>query len=85
MAGFSNGVIRVHSAETGKKMIEIAAHGRSVTALDVATDSGLVSYYNNIAFLPHSLQLLYLYLIVLYYTIISCCLCLKTAPLLCGQ
>ena len=43
VAGFSNGQIRLYSVETGQKTVEIAAHGRCITALDVARDSGLVS------------------------------------------
>ena len=43
VGGFSNGLIRLYSIETGHKTVEIAAHGRSVSALDIAQDSGLVS------------------------------------------
>jgi WD40 repeat protein len=43
VAGFSNGTIRLYNTETGRKMAEIAAHGRSVTGVDTAQDSGLVS------------------------------------------
>ena len=43
VAGFSSGTIRLYNTETGRKTAEIAAHGRSVTALDTAQDSGLVS------------------------------------------
>lgn len=42
MAGYSNGVVRIFSAETGLKQAEMAAHGRTITALDIAQDSGLV-------------------------------------------
>ena len=43
VAGFSNGTIRLYNTETGRKTAEIAAHGRSVTGVDTAQDSGLVS------------------------------------------
>lgn len=42
VAGYSNGLVRMFSAETGFKRVEIAAHGRTITALDIAQDSGLV-------------------------------------------
>jgi WD40 repeat protein len=42
VAGFSNGTIRLYNTETGRKMAEIAAHGRSVTGVDTAQDSGLL-------------------------------------------
>ena len=43
MAGYSNGLIRLYDVESGKKTVEIAAHARSITALNVARESGLVS------------------------------------------
>ena len=42
VAGFSNGLIRLYDIETGRKTVEMAAHGRSLAALDVAPDTGLV-------------------------------------------
>lgn len=42
VVGFSNGVIRLYSVDNGHKKVEIAAHGRTITALDVAQDSGLL-------------------------------------------
>ena len=48
MAGFSTGLIRLYNIQSGTKTTEIAAHGRSVTALDVAQDSGLVRKISSI-------------------------------------
>ena len=42
MAAFSNGVIRLYSVDNGQKMVEIAAHGRCINAIDVAENTGLV-------------------------------------------
>ena len=42
VAGFSNGLIRLYSVDAGHKEVEIAAHSRTITALDIAQDSGLV-------------------------------------------
>ena len=42
IAGLANGLIRLYSVHTGKKMVEIAAHARCISALDVAQDAGLV-------------------------------------------
>lgn len=43
VAGFGNGQIRLYSAETGKLAAQVNAHARWVTALDVASDNGMVS------------------------------------------
>ena len=42
VAGLSNGLIRLYDLTSGHKTVEIAAHARSVTALDFAQDTGLV-------------------------------------------
>lgn len=43
VAGFGNGQIRLYSAEMGKLAAQVNAHARWVTALDVASDNGMVS------------------------------------------
>ena len=45
IGGFTNGQIVIYNSDSGAKLIEIAAHARSINALDVAPDSGLVSNY----------------------------------------
>ncbi len=45
IGGFSNGIIRIYDADKKTKMVEIAAHARTIFALDVATEAGLVSAY----------------------------------------
>lgn len=42
VAAFSNGVIRLYSVDSGHRMVEITAHGRSISAIDVAEKTGLV-------------------------------------------
>ena len=42
IGGFANGVVRIYDAKTGLRKVEIAAHSRCITALDVATEAGLV-------------------------------------------
>lgn len=42
VAGFGNGQIRLYSAETGKLAAQVNAHARWVTALDVASDNGML-------------------------------------------
>ena len=44
IGGFTNGQIVVYSSESGAKLVEIAAHARSITAVDVAPKTGLVYY-----------------------------------------
>ena len=43
MGGFANGQLRLYNSETGVKVMEVSAHGRPVTALDVAPSAGMVS------------------------------------------
>lgn len=42
IGGFTNGQIVIYNSESGAKMVEIAAHARCISALDVAPASGLV-------------------------------------------
>lgn len=42
IGGFTNGQIVIYNSDSGAKAIEIGAHARSITSLDVAPDSGLV-------------------------------------------
>ena len=42
IGGFTNGQIVIYNSDSGAKAIEITAHARSINALDVAPDSGLV-------------------------------------------
>ena len=44
IGGFANGVVRIYDAKTGLRKVEIAAHSRCITALDVATEAGLVRW-----------------------------------------
>ena len=50
VAGFGNGQIKLFAADTGKLAAQVNAHARWVTALDVATENGMVSvfYFVNI-------------------------------------
>ena len=43
IGGFANGQLRLYDSQTGLKLIEVAAHGRPVMALDVAPLAGMVS------------------------------------------
>ncbi|XP_060073028.1 WD repeat-containing protein 54-like [Ylistrum balloti] len=42
VGGFSNGQLKVYSANTGRLAAEVSAHVRWVNALDIAKDSGLL-------------------------------------------
>ena len=44
IGGFGDGVIRIYDADKRSKVVEIVAHARPVFAMDVASDSGLVSH-----------------------------------------
>lgn len=44
IGGLTNGQIVIYNSDSGAKAIEITAHARSINALDVAQDSGLVRY-----------------------------------------
>ena len=43
VGGFANGQLRLYDSETGVKVIEVSAHARPVTALDVAPSASMVS------------------------------------------
>lgn len=43
VAGYGSGHLRVFSASTGKLAAEATAHARTINAIDIATDNGLVS------------------------------------------
>ncbi len=42
IGGFANGQLKIHDSVVGITLIEIAAHGRCITSLDIATQPGLV-------------------------------------------
>ena len=42
IGGFANGQLRLYNSESGMKLVEIAAHARSITALDVASSAAMV-------------------------------------------
>ena len=45
VAGFGNSQIKLFAADTGKLAAQVNAHARWVTALDVATENGMVSVF----------------------------------------
>ncbi|KAK7488695.1 hypothetical protein BaRGS_00019992 [Batillaria attramentaria] len=51
VGGYASGHLRVFSATTGKLGAEVTAHARSINAIDVATERGLVLSVSDDAFL----------------------------------
>ena len=43
VAGYASGHLRVFSASSGKIGAEVTAHARTINAVDVASEKGLVS------------------------------------------
>ena len=42
MGGFSDGSLKLYSINRGERLVEIAAHGRWINAVDIAKTQGLV-------------------------------------------
>ncbi|PVD30087.1 hypothetical protein C0Q70_09348 [Pomacea canaliculata] len=51
VAGYGSGHLRVFSASTGKLAAEATAHARTINAIDIATDNGLVLSVSDDSFL----------------------------------
>ena len=55
VTGNGNGALRIFSVKQGQALIEISAHSRSISSLDVAPESGLVSigldFFTKLAYL----------------------------------